>query len=261
MNQTDETISEIAIELINSPLTPAGFTFGLIKKQSPENAESEIADVVIAGDLITPESEKNHQTLNPLELHKRICELETIICTRPKENILAIDKCGNVIMHNVGEKNRVSMNREYWDDAKIVTHNHPSGRTFSGADVSCLFSTNCDEIRACTFNTWYSIKRTEKTPNLDADKVELALSQTLTNRVIQAAKDACKNNYVTVQILEDKRELKPIKGIWDSEEEFRESLRQAKKEFSILSVVYTHKALKEYADANKILYEVGELTK
>jgi hypothetical protein len=94
------------------------------------------------GDLITPEQERSTLILPADELQERVKELERRIQYRPRENLLALDACGNVIMHTVGAIDHVSMNTGYWNAAAVITHNHPSGATLSGTDISQLL-TSC----------------------------------------------------------------------------------------------------------------------
>lgn len=101
------------------------------------------------GDLITPERERSTIILPAGELQERVKELERLIQYRPREKLLAVDACGNVIMHTIGAIDHVSMNTGYWNTAAVITHNHPSGATLSGMDISQLFNTKCPEIKAC----------------------------------------------------------------------------------------------------------------
>lgn len=243
-------------KILKTPVASAGWNMGL-----PEIYQADRKKAVI-GDLITPDEELCEYCLEDDELFERVCELERKIQNRPLENILAIDECGNVIMHLIGDFKRVSMGLQYWDSAKVITHNHPNGATLSGTDVSHLFDTDCMEIRACSFNTWYSVKITDEAldiEDLDAEKVERELSAILNEEVIKSLQNSCRHNGFEIEIDSESKTVKPVKPENMSNTEFLKRIALAKREQHILSIVYTHKAMKDYTAANKIKYEVGEL--
>ena len=131
------------------------------------------------GDLITPEREWSTLPLPADELQERVKELERMIQYRPRENLLAVDDCGNVIMHTVGAVDHVSMSTRYWNTAKVITHNHPSGATLSGTDISQLFNTTCPEIRACAGGLWYSVRKEDGCRNYDPAEIDQEFSEML----------------------------------------------------------------------------------
>jgi hypothetical protein len=77
-----------------------------------------------------------------------------------KEHIYKIDTKGNVKGPIVGEPDKVDFtNLGPFNKGDILTHNHPSGSTFSEADIFNLSATEITELRAVTGNKIYSIKK------------------------------------------------------------------------------------------------------
>lgn len=211
------------------------------------------------GDLITPEQERSTLILPPDELQERVKELERLIQYRPRENLLALDTCGNVIMHTVGAIDHVSMNTGYWNAAAVITHNHPSGATLSGTDISQLFNTKCPEIRACAGGLWYSIQKEDGCRNYNPAEIDTEFSELLHLVDVDALIDATENNGLETDINEEKQTCAPIQPESMTYAEFRQRAEQARGEHRILRVVRLHLALKEHAPEVNLIYKAGEL--
>lgn len=255
------SLSQIVANASTEPIRPAGYsiTRGDVAAVEEIQPTTQQTNYCIVGNLITNPRERSSTPLSYDDLLRRVKTLELEIQDQPHENILAIDECGNVLMHLIGGKNRVSMSRKHWNAAKVVTHNHPDGGTLSGSDISHLFDTECQEVRACCFNTWYSARRTAKTADKDAETVLSELTEDINDAVKEAAADACFNNSVGLKTDSKTHRFTPINNAGMSVDDFGECAEQAGREFSILSVVYTHSAVAEYAADNEIDYNVGEL--
>ncbi|MDO5846284.1 MAG: hypothetical protein Q4Q04_05105 [Methanocorpusculum sp.] len=208
--------------------------------------------------LATTDEDVTTDPLSREELQEIAKHYETIIQHDTRENILAIDECGNVIKHAVGTREAVTMEREFWDDAAIITHNHPDGVTFSATDVSHLFDTDCGEIRVCSGGAWYSIRKTPAV-NLTAVGVEIELSAFLIRADSDAAEAASEKNGITIEINEETRVCRAVRPDGMTKEDFLERAEQARKDYRILRVIALHKALMSYAKARNLIYEVGEL--
>ena len=157
------------------------------------------------GDLITPEQERSTLILPADELQERVKELGRLIQYRPRENLLALDACGNVIMHTVGAIDHVSMNTGYWNAAAVITHNHPSGATLSGTDISQLFNTKCPEIRACAGDLWYNIQKEDGCRSYNPAEIDTEFSELLHLVDVDALIDATENNGLETDIDEEKQ--------------------------------------------------------
>lgn len=242
------------------PIRPVGWSDvrNLLALPTLKEHTSGPVENYLEGDLMTPFKNWNKTLLPKRELLNKVHKLESIIQNRRVENILAIDERGNVIMHVVGERGKVSMDKEYWNNAAIITHNHPDGATLSGTDVSHLFDTDCDEIRACAGGVWYSVQR-GSCEDLDAEEVEVSITAKLNEAMSKSLYDACQYNEIPIEIDLNNLTCKTIKPSYMSEEIFKEKVRKSKKEQRILSVIYLHNAMREYTDENNIIYNVGEL--
>lgn len=79
------------------------------------------------------------------------------------ETLYAFDSNGNIVFQNTGDAHSVSYNGQgYKTKDAIVTHNHPSGGSFSWQDVGGMVYYNQKEMRATGKEYTFSIKRPEK---------------------------------------------------------------------------------------------------
>ena len=175
------------------------------------------------------------------------------------ENVLAFDKCGNVLTHLIGERTRVTMPAEIWNAAKVVTHNHPDGATLSAEDISHLFDTKVSEIRAVSGDVWYSAKRSSETPSKTAETVNDELSSIISEAECFTIHDLSEHNGISAEIDTENNTVKAVKPENMSDEEFDEKRIKTIREAEILRIIRLHKALDEYAKKNHIIYTVGEL--
>lgn len=85
---------------------------------------------------------------------------ESKIATRKTEKAIAVNQDGEIIFEKVGGKSSVSFTNE--EVAKftgnIVTHNHPSGSSFSWADISLASRYDMAEMRAVGREYEHSMK-------------------------------------------------------------------------------------------------------
>ena len=229
------------------------------KKVSGLKLSSIPAELVRAnGHLTTPETERKTILLTEEELHTRLIELERQIQNHEEENVLAVDECGNVLIHLVGKRDCVVLPREYWDSAKVVTHNHPDGATLSETDISRLYDTNIEEIRACAGGVWYSVKREdEEDKNAAAVREELAdyLAEVEQNCIIEI----CDRNGVDVEVDTETGMFYPIQPPGIEDKLFTDICNTSIREYKLLRVVRLHKALVSYAGMSNLCYRVGVL--
>ena len=210
------------------------------------------------GHLTTPEAERKSKPLTEEELYTRIIELEKQIQNLPEENVLAIDECGNVLTHLVGKREDVAMPLEYWESAKVVTHNHPDGATLSDTDISRLYDTGIEEIRACTGGVWYSVKREDETPK-DAAVVRDELATYLADVEQNCIVEICDKNGVDVEVNAESGMFSPIQHTGLTDEQFKDVCNESMRQYKLLRVVRLHKALESYARMNNLCYKVGAL--
>ena len=210
------------------------------------------------GHLTTPEAERMTKPLADDELYIRLIELEKQIQNMPEEHILAVDECGNVLIHLVGKRDSVILPQEYWDSAKVITHNHPDGATLSDTDISRLYDTDIKEIRACTGGVWYSIKREDETPK-EAEAVREELATYLADVEQNCIVEICDRNGVDVEVNTESGMFAPIQPAGIDEEAFEEICNSTMREYKLLRIVRLHKALESYAGMNNLCYEVGAL--
>lgn len=79
------------------------------------------------------------------------------------ETLYVFDIFGNLIFSKKGSKNQVRINHNDWfeilaDNPRVFTHNHPSGSSFSGADLGTATEARIHEARAVGKKYIYSIK-------------------------------------------------------------------------------------------------------
>lgn len=79
------------------------------------------------------------------------------------ETLIVFDKNGNILVNKIGGAHSVSygMDGSKTTDA-IVTHNHPSGASFSHQDIAGMVYHNQKEMRATGKEYTFSIRRPEK---------------------------------------------------------------------------------------------------
>ena len=210
------------------------------------------------GHLTTTEDEQRTIPMDEEELHYRVIELERQIQNLPEENVLAVDECGNVLIHLVGKRDKVVLPREFWDSAKVVTHNHPDGATLSDSDIARLYDTNVGEIRACTGGVWYSAKREDESQK-DAAAVHEELSAYLAEVEQNCIIEICDRNGVDVEVDTESGMFSPIQPEGTSDELFEDICNTSMREYKLLRVVRLHKALESYAGKNSLCYTVGAL--
>jgi hypothetical protein len=118
--------------------------------------------------------------------------IENKICRDTVETAYLVDTNGNIIFSKSDNMNScVSFSYEQLKmfEGNIITHNHPSGTTFSYEDVSLLTCHKCKEIRAATSSGTFSLmvyknSKNYKEGNLDfaiAYKISMELNITVTD--------------------------------------------------------------------------------
>ena len=90
-------------------------------------------------------------------LQRSLASIESSIRGMPFENSAIIDNNGNIIERNLGERKRVGYDA-ILAIGKTVTHNHPSGASFSQKDIMGAVQSNLSEIRVVTKGYTYSMK-------------------------------------------------------------------------------------------------------
>ena len=93
------------------------------------------------------------------------------------ETMLVFDNDGNEIYRIKGEKYRVIVPASMANKlkGKIVSHNHPSGSSFSTQDVLVAKGHKFQEIRVCTKNANYSISLTKRGRSVDMKKFQMEI--------------------------------------------------------------------------------------
>jgi hypothetical protein len=114
-------------------------------------------------------------------LSRSLSTHESSIRGNDYETLIVLDEKGNVLVNKKGGAHSV----EYGADGikttnAIVTHNHPSGGSFSWQDMAGMVYYNQKEMRATGKEFTFSMKRPEKgwgvTPKKAADKFKRALA-------------------------------------------------------------------------------------
>ena len=90
-------------------------------------------------------------------LQRSLASIESSIRGMPFENSAIIDNNGNIIEKNLGERKRVGYDA-ILAIGKTVTHNHPSGQSFSQKDIIGAVQSNLSEVRVVTKGYTYSMK-------------------------------------------------------------------------------------------------------
>lgn len=99
-----------------------------------------------------------------MEARKELLKSEKSISNRSKETMEVYGPQGNYIMTKRGSVNRVSMSiLEYRKLQKaVVTHNHPSGGSFSFEDLRFLKNTPISELRVAAESGVFYMRKPEK---------------------------------------------------------------------------------------------------
>lgn len=98
----------------------------------------------------------------PVGQKASVHEIENKIRNQNYESLAVVDKNNNVLVFKNGQTNEVAytIGEQRMMRGNVVTHNHPSGSTFSGADVRSFVDSKCSEIRATTASgKTYSLRR------------------------------------------------------------------------------------------------------
>ena len=89
---------------------------------------------------------------------------EAKIASRKLETAYAFDDKGQIIFKKTsGKPDRVLFTKEEVDKmpGKVLTHNHPSGTTFSVEDITLLVQHDIKEIRAANTEGAYSLRQSQ----------------------------------------------------------------------------------------------------
>ena len=148
---------------------------------------------------------------------------------------------------------------KYWNEGKVITHNHPDGATLSAVDVSRLYETPINEIRACSGGVWYSVKRGDETTPRNPYAVETELFNHLLNNEEFAIRDICEKNGIYADININNGTCKAVKPWEMSNSEFARMKDKSIKEVGILRILRLHQALADYCSKNGIIYTFGGL--
>ncbi|MEG0998397.1 MAG: phage minor capsid protein [Clostridiales bacterium] len=94
----------------------------------------------------------NKYKLLPNDIMKDVRKAEQSISEDSIENLLIYDRKGNLLISKAGISSKVEVPKSSKKNIKgcIMTHNHPSGKTFSVEDVQTLFFSGVAELRATT---------------------------------------------------------------------------------------------------------------
>lgn len=115
------------------------------------------------------------------EARKELLKSENSVASRSKEITEIYGPDGKYIMTKRGDSNSVRFSaRDYFKlkDA-VVTHNHPSGGTFSAQDIKFLKRTPVSELRVSTEECVYYIRKPKLWPKEigTGDKIEKAITE------------------------------------------------------------------------------------
>ena len=98
----------------------------------------------------------------PVGQKASVHEIENKIRNQKFESLAVVDKNNNVLVFKNGQKSQVGYTpgEQRMMRGNVVTHNHPSGSTFSGADIRSFVDSKCSEMRATTASgKTYSLRR------------------------------------------------------------------------------------------------------
>lgn len=121
-------------------------------------------------------------------LAKAVQSREDEIRNSPNERLSLFNESGKEIFRNdKGGEHGVSYPDELGGNA-IVTHNHPSGRSFSDDDVFGSVTLNGKEIRAVTSDRTYSLKRPKEGWGVSGDAAQSRYKQLYFQNISKASK-------------------------------------------------------------------------
>lgn len=134
----------------------------------------------------------NKSTLSQMELNdsadtwskeakKELMKSEKSIANREKETMEIYSSSGKFIMAKRGDVNSVRLSVLDYPKLKnaVVTHNHPSGGSFSYKDLRFLKNMPISELRVSTSDCVYYIRKPVKWPNeiKSSDQLEKAINE------------------------------------------------------------------------------------
>jgi hypothetical protein len=104
--------------------------------------------------------EPGKKKLTAAELLTVLTKLEKPIRSQPFETAVVLDEYGKELLRRAGTKNEVNLRdaENILRRCRVLTHNHPSGGSFSYADVREAVLTNLPEIRCFGTEYRYSLK-------------------------------------------------------------------------------------------------------
>lgn len=133
----------------------------------------------------------NH-TAESVTYRNALNQIENRIKHDRVETAVLLDKNGNTIFtESQGYTDSVYFSPDQFNQmrGRILTHNHPSGSTFSGADIDLLVQSGMKEIRATSTNQTY---RLQKLPGAFLDRADFSQDFSL---AYQANKTICDKKY------------------------------------------------------------------
>lgn len=114
-------------------------------------------------------------------LSRALRAMESAIRYNDFETMIALDDKGNILFNKKGGAHSVSYGTDGPKTANaIVTHNHPSGASFSPADIEGMVFFNQKEMRATGKEYTYSMKRPEKGWGVSSQTAEYVFKQAIT---------------------------------------------------------------------------------
>ena len=119
------------------------------------------------------------------EARKELLLSEKSLGKRQKETMEIYDSKGNYIMTKRGDANSVRLSVLEYGKLKgaVVSHNHPSGGSFSVNDIRFLKNTPISELRVATADGVYYIRKPQKWPE------EINSSKKIEEEIEQIRKD------------------------------------------------------------------------
>lgn len=98
------------------------------------------------------------------EAKEELLSYESNIATRRKETAVVYDKNGKVLFRKYGNESEVSFTPLEFMKLrdKVITHNHPSGGSFSVADINLLRISGASELRVATEKCVYYLRQPDK---------------------------------------------------------------------------------------------------
>jgi hypothetical protein len=111
-----------------------------------------------AGKTTPKKKEPVKRKLTQAQLETILTKFEKPIRSQPFETAFALDEYGKELFRKDGSSAEVKLHGMDMRNCRVLTHNHPTGGSFSSADISTAIHNNVQEVRCFGTEYQYSLR-------------------------------------------------------------------------------------------------------